>query len=87
MNEIIEVNDKELFDAKKMISAKGNFTEQYKDKYSSRIITIIFLWYFWSGCTLYLNKYLVDFQNADPTMLSKLSYIHTDSIFCLSNLT
>ena len=71
MNEIIEVNDKELFDAKKMISAKGNFTEQYKDKYSSRIITIIFLWYFWSGCTLYLNKYLVDFQNADPTMLSK----------------
>merc|ERR1711994_940799 len=42
------------------------------DRYDARVITIIILWYFWSGCTLYLNKYLVDYQDADATLLSSI---------------
>ena len=56
-----------------MITAKT--LEQYADKYDTRIITIIILWYFWSGCTLYLNKYLVDFQDADSALLSNIKLL------------
>ena len=42
------------------------------DRYDTRVITVIILWYFWSGCTLYLNKYLVDYQDADAALLSSI---------------
>jgi len=35
------------------------------------------LWYFWSGCTLFLNKYLIDITDGDATLLSSVQMIAT----------
>lgn len=35
-----------------------------------RAIMFLLLWYFWSGCTLFLNKYVVFFMKGDPTFLA-----------------
>ena len=34
-----------------------------------RAIVFLLLWYFWSGCTLFLNKYVVFFMKGDPIFL------------------
>lgn len=39
--------------------------------YSFRAITFLVLWYFFSGCTLFLNKYILSYLNGDPTVLGK----------------
>jgi len=71
LNEIIEGTEKDCLDPpKKMISVSK--MSDLTDRYDARVITIIILWYFWSGCTLYLNKYLVDYQDADATLLSSI---------------
>lgn len=44
-----------------------------------RAIMFLLLWYFWSGCTLFLNKYVVFFMKGDPTFLGKVSHV-----LCLS---
>ena len=40
-----------------------------------RAIMFLLLWYFWSGCTLFLNKYVVFFMKGDPTFLGKVSHV------------
>ena len=39
-----------------------------------RAIMYLLLWYFWSGCTLFLNKYVVFFMKGDPIFLGKTAY-------------
>lgn len=39
--------------------------------HSFRAITFLVLWYFFSGCTLFLNKYILSYLNGDPTVLGK----------------
>lgn len=39
---------------------------------SIRAIIFLLLWYFFSGCTLFLNKYILTYQNGNPTVLGKL---------------
>lgn len=36
---------------------------------SLRAITFLILWYFFSGCTLFLNKYILTYLNGNPTVL------------------
>lgn len=31
----------------------------------------LILWYIFSGCTLFLNKYILTYMNGDPTILGK----------------
>ncbi len=34
-----------------------------------KAILYLLLWYFWSGCTLFLNKYVVFYMKGDATFL------------------
>lgn len=34
-----------------------------------RAIFFLVLWYFFSGCTLFLNKYILSYMKGDPTVL------------------
>lgn len=36
-----------------------------------RAIRFLLLWYFFSGCTLFLNKYILSFMRGDPMVLGK----------------
>lgn len=36
-----------------------------------RAIIFLLLWYFFSGCTLFLNKYILTYLNGNPTVLGK----------------
>lgn len=36
-----------------------------------RAFLFLVLWYIFSGCTLFLNKYILSYMNGDPTILGK----------------
>ena len=46
--------------------------DQFNDRFDSRIIMVLVLWYFWSALTLFINKYLIDIHDGDTAILSKL---------------
>lgn len=37
--------------------------------FNIRALTFLLLWYFFSGCTLFLNKYILTYLNGNPTVL------------------
>jgi len=37
--------------------------------FNVRAIFFLVLWYFFSGCTLFLNKYILSYMKGDPTVL------------------
>lgn len=37
--------------------------------FNVRALTFLLLWYFFSGCTLFLNKYILTYLNGNPTVL------------------
>lgn len=39
-----------------------------------RAIIFLLLWYFFSGCTLFLNKYILTYLNGNPTILGKFRF-------------
>ncbi len=39
--------------------------------FNIRAITFLLLWYFFSFCTLFLNKYILSFLQGEPTLLGK----------------
>lgn len=39
-----------------------------------RAITFLLLWYFFSGCTLFLNKYILKYLNGNPWVLGNIFY-------------
>lgn len=38
---------------------------------SIRALVFLLLWYIFSGCTLFLNKYILTYLNGNPTVLGK----------------
>lgn len=38
---------------------------------SIRAIVFLLLWYLFSGCTLFLNKYILTYLNGNPTVLGE----------------
>lgn len=38
-----------------------------------RAFFFLILWYIFSGCTLFLNKYILSYMNGDPTVLGKFT--------------
>lgn len=34
-----------------------------------RAVIFLLLWYIFSGCTLFLNKYILTYMNGNPTLL------------------
>lgn len=41
------------------------------DEWSLRPLVFLVLWYIFSGCTLFLNKYIMSTLHGDPTLLGK----------------
>lgn len=39
--------------------------------FNSRALLFLTLWYVFSGCTLFLNKYILSYMEGDPTILGK----------------
>ena len=39
--------------------------------WNMRAVRFLILWYFFSGCTLFLNKYILSFMKGDPMALGK----------------
>lgn len=37
--------------------------------FNVRAVFFLVLWYFFSGCTLFLNKYILSYMKGDPTIL------------------
>ncbi|XP_054271251.1 solute carrier family 35 member E2B-like [Macrosteles quadrilineatus] len=42
-----------------------------------RALFFLILWYFFSGCTLFLNKYILSYTDADPTILGTFQMLTT----------
>lgn len=40
--------------------------------FNPRALWFLTLWYFFSGCTLFLNKYILSYMEGDPTILGKI---------------
>ncbi len=61
-------------------SALGNVNKNNVGLWSARALVFIFLWYFFSALTLFLNKYILATMHGDPVLLSEFS-LHFVSIF------
>ncbi|CAG9859582.1 unnamed protein product [Phyllotreta striolata] len=44
---------------------------------SFRAVTFLLLWYFFSGCTLFLNKYILSYENGNPAILAACQMLMT----------
>jgi len=64
-------------DAKKLIEKKNHHIDEILPNNNKqgllnvRALFFLVLWYFFSGCTLFLNKYILTYMNGDPTVLGK----------------
>ena len=65
-NGVMKSKDKE--------SALDNVNKGNTGLWSARAMLFIFLWYFFSALTLFLNKYILSTMHGDPVLLSKLSF-------------
>ena len=54
--------------------------ERFTERIDNKVIAALILWYFWSGCTLFLNKYLIGKTDGDATLLSK--FLEFRSFLC-----
>ena len=45
--------------------------EQQASGMPPKAVMYLLLWYFWSGCTLFLNKYVVFYMKGDSTFLGE----------------
>ena len=60
-----------------------------KGLWNVRAAVFLILWYIFSGCTLFLNKYILTSLRGDPTLLGNLKhgltfYTHLHA-FCMGN--
>lgn len=53
-------------------NVKKDTSETHKSGLTNfRAIVFLILWYIFSGCTLFLNKYILTYLNGNPTLLGK----------------
>jgi len=43
--------------------------------FNPRALLFLTLWYVFSGCTLFLNKYILSYMEGDPTILGKRLFL------------
>ena len=53
--------------------------DELADRFTPKVVMALILWYFWSGCTLFMNKYVIDIRKGDSAILSKAAYIFVRS--------
>ncbi|XP_051758436.1 solute carrier family 35 member E2A [Ctenopharyngodon idella] len=54
--------------------------------WNSRALTFLALWYFFSFCTLFLNKYILSLLEGEPSMLGAVQMVSTTVIGCVKML-
>lgn len=52
-------------------------TSRTKGLFNIRAVVFLLLWYFFSGCTLFLNKYILTYLNGNPTVLGASQMLTT----------
>ncbi|KAG8230340.1 hypothetical protein J437_LFUL000611 [Ladona fulva] len=57
--------------------SKEDATVSDKGLFNIRAIFFLVLWYFFSGCTLFLNKYILSFMHGDPAVLGTCQMLMT----------
>ena len=71
-----------LMKSKDKESALDNVNKGNIGLWSVRAMLFIFLWYFFSALTLFLNKYILSTMHGDAVLLSKL----TINYLCVQNI-
>ncbi|KAL4646108.1 solute carrier family 35 member E2B [Arapaima gigas] len=51
--------------------------------WNSKALTYLALWYFFSFCTLFLNKYILSLLEGEPSMLGAVQMLSTTAIGCM----
>lgn len=54
--------------------------------FNVRAIFFLVLWYFFSGCTLFLNKYILSYMKGDPTILGMFVFFGTYHVVWVMSL-
>jgi len=75
--EDLQDNDKMESNVRRKSLQLSKSGERFIERIDSKVIIALILWYFWSGCTLFLNKYLIDRTEGDATLLSSVQMIAT----------
>lgn len=52
-------------------NTRSKSNETTKGLFNVRASFFLVLWYLFSGCTLFLNKYILSYMNGDPTVLGE----------------
>ncbi|XP_067006640.1 solute carrier family 35 member E2A isoform X2 [Anabrus simplex] len=52
-------------------------TDTKEGLFNCRAMFFLILWYFFSGCTLFLNKYILSYMKGDPTVLGTCQMLMT----------
>lgn len=69
---LLEGEEKEKHDILSKELTNNLITSKPNNKvglFNIRALTFLLLWYFFSGCTLFLNKYILTYLNGNPTVL------------------
>lgn len=79
-NSYVHINTNTFKDNEILISRKDNeslSTEVKTGLLNIRALVFLLLWYIFSGCTLFLNKYILTYLNGNPTVLGACQMLMT----------
>nr|CAD7256039.1 unnamed protein product [Timema shepardi] len=65
------------FDDRPRIMDNGDIPYVKEGLFNARAMFFLILWYLFSGCTLFLNKYILSYMKGDPTILGTFQMLMT----------
>nr|CAD7432641.1 unnamed protein product [Timema monikensis] len=69
--------DQLYFDDRPRIMDNGDIPYVKEGLFNARAMFFLILWYLFSGCTLFLNKYILSYMKGDPTILGTFQMLMT----------
>lgn len=66
----------EFHSSKKDTEPSVSISDNKSGLLNARALVFLLLWYIFSGCTLFLNKYILTYLNGNPTVLGKSKFEH-----------
>nr|CAD7585580.1 unnamed protein product [Timema genevievae] len=67
--------DQLYFDDRPRIMDNGDLPYVKEGLFNARAMFFLILWYLFSGCTLFLNKYILSYMKGDPTILGEFTTV------------
>lgn len=61
-----------------LLKKENDSTDTKTGLFNIRAVVFLLLWYLFSGCTLFLNKYILTYLNGNPTILGILEHNSLD---------